>query len=96
MSTPVEHTPPPETPMTSTIPTPTKRSLERYVDSRIPTGRFLGAVLENNLAEAFARADSANLGRLHDIVLWVCGEAPAESHGSPEAVREWLRGRTKT
>ena len=65
--------------------------LRRYRDYRIPTGGFLQAVLENNLMEAFGRADEENTESMRDICSFVINEMPRACHGSPEKVREWLK-----
>lgn len=67
-----------------------KESLLRYWHERIPTGGFLRAVLENNLREAFNRADGVNVLHLAGIVRWCWWELPADAWGSPERVRAWL------
>lgn len=67
--------------------------LKAYAEERIPTGDFLLAVLENNLIEAFFRADSENTADMEEIVGYVFSEMPAACHGSPEKVRLWLAGR---
>ena len=67
-----------------------KWSLDNYVSQGIPTGGFLQAVLENNLFEAFARADSENLRDLQEIIQYCYQRLPSSCWGSPENVREWL------
>jgi hypothetical protein len=75
------------------IPVRTMEALNAYGDERYPIGGFLQAVLENRLAEAFARADAENLAALRDIVMYVRWVLPGECSGSPEAVAKWLGGR---
>ena len=67
-----------------------RESLLRYWHERIPTGGFLLAVLENNLREAFSRADDVNVRHLGGIVRWCYWELPSPAWGSPERVRAWL------
>jgi len=69
-----------------------REALDRYVQRRIPTGDFLQAVLENNLAQSFGRADNQNRANLYDIVCYCYNEIPSACWGSPEKVRAWLRG----
>lgn len=76
--------------MKNEIPKRTLRALELYRDERIPTGGFLRAVLTNNLAAAFARADQGNLEALGSIVKWVNWELPASAWGTYSAVDDWL------
>lgn len=52
-------------------------------------GGFLTAVIENNLVEAFGRADTFNFARLGKIVGWWYNEAPAPCWGSVERARAW-------
>lgn len=68
-------------------------SLERYVQHGIEPGQFLLAVLENNLMEAFGRADSYNRASLFFILRYIYNELPGNCHGSPERVREFLKNR---
>lgn len=72
------------------IPPHTLEGLRRYIDERMPVGGFLTSVLENDLTQAFGRADPENLACLYQIVQWVYMEAPAPCWGSPEKVAAWL------
>lgn len=76
--------------MLEKIPQRTLDALKRYVEHKIPTGGFLQAVLENNLTEAFAQADSENREALWEIVKYVYNELPFTCWGSPQKVKEWL------
>jgi len=69
-----------------------KESLWLYYNSRVPTGGFLQAVLENNLIEAFARADEDNQSSMFEIVKYVYNELPLICYGSPAKVKKWLNG----
>lgn len=73
------------------LPEHIRDAMQRYIESRIPPGGFLTAVLSNDLAEAFARADHINRMRLHDIVSFLYNEAPSTCWGSPERVKRWLQ-----
>ena len=68
----------------------TKDGLLRYAKEGIPTGGFLRAVLENDLMEAFARADRQNTDDMEEIVSFVYNDLPSACHGSPEIVKKWL------
>lgn len=68
-------------------------SLEAYVETGRPTGGFLAAVLENNLSEAFGRADEDNIAAMFHIVSYVYNEMPSASWGSMEKHLEWRRHR---
>lgn len=71
----------------------TKAAIDRYVDGRIPTGSFLRAVLENNLMEAMGRADIGNRHSLFEICEYIYNNIPLICHGSPERVKNWLKGK---
>jgi len=67
-----------------------KATLDLYVNNRIPTGSFLQACLENNLAEAFGRADEFNRENLFEIVQYIYNDMPSCCWGSREIVKAWL------
>lgn len=67
-------------------------AVERYLFHRIEPGSFLCAVLENNLKEAVARADSINRAALSDIVIFITNGLPSVCHGNPTKVAAWLAG----
>lgn len=68
-----------------------KETLERYVQNKIPTGGFLKAVLENDLVQAFGRADDINKYRIGEIIEYIYNELPSLCWGSPEKVQNWLK-----
>lgn len=70
-------------------------SLQRYVEHGIPTGGFLRAVLENNLTEAFGRADIENREAMFEIVHHVYNNLPYGCHGSAEIVDAWLAAKAE-
>ena len=51
--------------------------LTRYRDHGVPVGTFLRAVLCNDLAEAFGKADVSNCEALGHIIAWVYANMPA-------------------
>ena len=65
-------------------------ALDNYVCHHIETGSFLRAVLENDLREAFGRADHENQERMFEIVQYCYNEIPSTCWGSKEAVKNWL------
>lgn len=65
-------------------------SLERYLEHGIMPGSFLTAVLENNLCEAFGRADSFNTANMKNIIGYVYNHIPSNAWGSPEKVSDYL------
>ena len=70
-----------------------KAAIDRYSKEHCPTGSFLRSVLENNLMEAFGRADEGNRHDLFAICNYIYNEIPSISHGSPENVKSWLERR---
>lgn len=72
-----------------TVPSGMIAALQRHVASGEPTGDFLTAVLENDLAEAVGRSDWINVQRLTAYVVWLYNEAPAACWGSKEKVAAW-------
>ena len=74
------------------LPQALQGGVQRWIEERILPGDFLTAVLENNLTQAFARADEHNRARLFEIVGWFYNEAPSPCWGSVEKVRAWQRG----
>lgn len=74
------------------LPQHLRSGLADYLTHRQPTGRFLRAILENDLREAVLRADPVSQGAFRELVLFLDNHAPPQSHGCPEAVRQWLEG----
>lgn len=60
-----------------------------YVEHGVRPGDFLTAVICNNFAEAFSRADDVNLDYMQEWARWLWTEAPAMCWGSPQKVKEW-------
>jgi hypothetical protein len=60
-----------------------------WIEEGIYPGHFLRAVLENDLTEAFARADDEMVVKLRDIVRWWYNEAPGGCWRGVHAVQEW-------
>lgn len=65
----------------------------RYWNHRVPPGGFLRAILENNLVEAWQKADSINQGYFAEYVECLLMYVPGRPNGwgSAEAVEAWLR-----
>lgn len=51
--------------------------MERWVLEGIPPGHFGRAVLNNDLVDAFSRADENNRAAMHTIVLWLYNDCPS-------------------
>jgi len=72
------------------IPEYTKMCIDAYVKDHVPPNGFVRAVLENNLREAFGRADENNIANMFSIVQYCYLEIPVDCWGSPANVAEWL------
>jgi hypothetical protein len=70
------------------VPKALQDGVARYLEFGILPGSFLLAVLENDLYEAVARADAANLHALSEILAWLDEVLPEHAWGSVEAVRD--------
>lgn len=70
-------------------------AIQNHVCHGIPTGSFVRAVLENNLKEAFMKADDQNRADLFEIVDYCYYEIPAPCWGSPEKVKAWRDTKAK-
>lgn len=75
------------------LPESLRDGMRLYLERGVPPGRFLEAVLWNDLYVAGARADADNRQRLADIILWVATYAPWNSWGSPENYRAWRKAK---
>ncbi len=69
---------------------------ERWIEHGIQPGRFLSAVICNDLRGAVTRADADNLPRLLAIVIWWCHETPLECWGNAAAARAWAERHGRT
>lgn len=62
----------------------------RYINHGEPNlGGFLMAFLDNDLKQAFARADTINAHNMVHIVSWFWNEAPSDCWGSKERREAW-------
>ena len=66
-------------------------SIMRHVEHGVDPGGFVTAVLENDLSQAFARADDDNRRDMFEIVTFVYNKIPSPSWGSPEKVKAWRK-----
>ena len=72
------------------VPQQIKDALHRYVNEGIPTGSFLGAVLENDLMGAIGKADLSNRYNMFEICNYVYNTLPSSVWGNPDRVRNHL------
>ena len=73
------------------IPTHMHEPLCAYLMYGTQPGRFLTAVLNNQLVEVFCFADEDNQQKLWGYVGFLTNAAPPSSWGSPEVVALWVR-----
>lgn len=52
-------------------------------------GGFFTAIINNDLVEAFGRADNNNARLMNVYANWLYNVAPSDSWGSEEVVKEW-------
>lgn len=71
------------------VPITTLLALVRYCELGSPCGHFVTAVLENNLVEAFCRADEHNTVAMRDIAAILYNHLPWTCWGSAEKVESW-------
>ncbi len=72
------------------IPEDIKESIDLHVKhGNGYVGSFVQAVLENNLKEAFGKADENNREALFEIVSYCYNKIPAGCWGSKENVEAW-------
>lgn len=79
----------PEQELRDRIPSHLMGAIDRYLQHGITPGGFLTAVITNDLAGAFNRADAISRHYLFDIVKYFWNYAPSSCWGSSEAMNEW-------
>jgi len=65
-------------------------AIVRYIMDGIPPGHFLTAVIDNDLREAFSRADDKNKPMIEAFLQYFYMEAPAQCHGSERDMERWI------
>ena len=71
------------------LPEHLRSGMQRYLEDGMLPGGFLQAVLKNDLAESFARADLESQAAMFDIVVWLNTECPGTAWGNEEKVKAW-------
>ena len=64
--------------------------IKRYVEDGLRPGRFLTAVIENNLSNACGFADDENMSNLPAYAAYFYNEVPANCWGSKEKMNDWI------
>lgn len=72
------------------VPEHMRQGLIDFVHHGIPGGGFLEAVLCNDLRLAAGRADSINMYRIKELVLFLNYNIPSQCWGSREAYLNWI------
>lgn len=78
------------------IPERAKETIDNYVKHRFKPGGFITAVLANDLAGTFGKADINNRHALFDIVAYVYNNVPHTLCGSYDAVERHLGGKNES
>lgn len=73
------------------IPEHERRAMENYVLHGVAPGKFLTAVISNDLRNAVGYADETNLPLLKIYVQWFYNLAPMYSHGTLASLDNWAR-----
>lgn len=71
------------------IPDYMQGGLKRWIEHGIVPGRFLCAVLQNDLVEAVGRADDLNSQLLPQYIKYLWNYAPSGCFGSVEKFNDW-------
>ncbi len=71
------------------LPPHLQAGMRRYIEQGIETGSFLRAVLENDLEQAFGRADFFGIVHMELIVSFLRA-LPPEAWGSSAKVQAWI------
>lgn len=74
------------------LPEDTQEALDNYVKYG-HCGHFILAVVENNLIQAYNRADADNVAHMQDIVRYVYNKMPSDCWGSKDKVEKWIDAR---
>lgn len=77
------------------IPSHLMGAIDRYIEHGLPPGGFLTAVITNDLAGAFNRADNLSKEYLEDIVTYFWNYTPARCWGSLTNLREWMENKQR-
>lgn len=73
-----------------TLPAHMRTGASNYLEYGLPPGDFLRAVLENDFAQAWARADEINTACMRDWAMWLWNYVPSAAWGSRNKVEAWM------
>lgn len=72
------------------LPDELKASIDAYVETGRPTGGFLEAVIDNDLMQAFGRADDSSIAALPAIIGYLYNEVDSRCWGRKGAFANWV------
>jgi hypothetical protein len=78
-----------ENPSYTRLPVHMQEAARLWVEYAASPGRFLFAVLNNNLVNAFNCADEKNLAEMRAWVSWLYNDIPGDCWGSKEKITAW-------
>lgn len=70
-------------------------SIDDYLKEGILPGKFLTAIICNNLLEAVMYADDTNISNIPAFVSFFHNEAPSVCWGSEEKMNAWISAKAK-
>lgn len=73
-----------------TLPEDLEETLRAYVETGLPTGGFLEAVINNDLKEACGRADERNIWIIPVISAWLYNNSPSLCWGRANSFERWI------
>lgn len=74
----------------SLLPEHLRAGMQRYIEQGILPGHFLRAILSNDLADAFLKADDISTAAMRDIAMFVY-RLPDAAWGSEEKMLAWAK-----
>ncbi len=75
----------------SNIPSHNNQPLEYYLLHGYMPGHFMTSMLCGDLFSAAYSADSSNFSAIGNIALWISHNAPSESYGNEENIKNWVK-----
>jgi len=64
--------------------------IKRYLEHGIKPGRFLSAIIQNNLSQTVGQADSENLRNIPAYAAYFYNECSLDCWGSPQKMNQWI------
>ena len=65
--------------------------IRRYVEEGVCPGRFLTAIIQNDLSEACGQADDENMENLPAYAAYFYNETPSSCWGSKKKMDAWIK-----